>query len=428
MEDSAASAGATGEQPPRPSPTQSRWQRTLRPIVFWTHLVTGILVGIVVLMMSATGVMLTYQKQMTTWADLRGLSGAPPTAVADRLPVDSILTLVRHATGSEPTGVLLRSAANAPVDVELPQGKRAIVNAYSGEILGSGSSAMRAFFRTTTNAHRWILLAGDQRARGRSITGVSNIAFLLLVLSGIWLWWPKVWNAAAARNILWFRTGLRSKARDFNWHNVIGFWSLIPLAIVVASGVVISYAWAGNLVYQFAGESPPSASREAPTSNVRSTPAASTVAAAAPGTSTAVPLVVVSLDAAMRAAERHASASFSGWNTIRLAIPKSTTASRVLTIDRGMGGEPHKRGTLTLASNGTQEKWQTFDDQTRGRRWRSVMRFAHTGEALGFWGQTIAGLVSLGAVVLVYTGMFLSWRRLRAWWQRRQRDSTRSRA
>ena len=47
------------------------------------------------------------------------------------------------------------------------------------------------------------------------------------------------------------------------------------------------------------------------------------------------------------------------------------------------------------------------------------MRFAHTGEVLGIPGQTIAGLVSAGGAVLVWTGMALAWRRLRSWRKRR---------
>ena len=39
------------------------------------------------------------------------------------------------------------------------------------------------------------------------------------------------------------------------------------------------------------------------------------------------------------------------------------------------------------------------------------MRHGHTGEFLGFWGQTLAGVVSLITCVVVYTGLALSWRR-----------------
>jgi uncharacterized iron-regulated membrane protein len=43
------------------------------------------------------------------------------------------------------------------------------------------------------------------------------------------------------------------------------------------------------------------------------------------------------------------------------------------------------------------------------------MRFAHTGEYYGLVGQTIAGLVTAGSAVLVWTGLALTWRRFRAW-------------
>ena len=69
-------------------------------------------------------------------------------------------------------------------------------------------------------------------------------------------------------------------------------------------------------------------------------------------------------------------------------------------------------------------KWETFSSNTLGRRVRTVLRFAHTGEVLGLPGQTIAGIASAGGTVLVYTGLALSLRRFIAWRQRRGADTT----
>jgi uncharacterized iron-regulated membrane protein len=89
-------------------------------------------------------------------------------------------------------------------------------------------------------------------------------------------------------------------------------------------------------------------------------------------------------------------------------------------IDRGDGGQPQKRAQLVLdASTGAVLMWEPFPASSPGRRARSILRFAHTGEVLGVPGQTIAGLVSAGAVVLVWTGLALSLRRLVAWLRRR---------
>ena len=124
------------------------------------------------------------------------------------------------------------------------------------------------------------------------------------------------------------------------------------------------------------------------------------------------------LDALMARAQRHVD----GWRTISLRLPASPDAPVVFAIDRGDGGQPHLRSTLTLnQTTGEVISDEVFSSQTPGRRIRSVMRFAHTGEVLGIAGQTVAGLVSLGGTVMVWTGFALAWRRFRAWSTRRFR-------
>ena len=110
-----------------------------------------------------------------------------------------------------------------------------------------------------------------------------------------------------------------------------------------------------------------------------------------------------------------------GWRTINLRIPDSPRAPVVFAIDRGDGGQPHLRSTLTLARDSSEVvTYESFASLTPGRRIRNVMRFAHTGEVLGIPGQTVAGLVSAGGVFLVWTGIALTLRRFSAWRKRRR--------
>jgi uncharacterized iron-regulated membrane protein len=115
-----------------------------------------------------------------------------------------------------------------------------------------------------------------------------------------------------------------------------------------------------------------------------------------------------------------------GWRSIALRVPAASDESAVFTIDRGDGGQPHLRTTLTLAADsGAIVRHETFSDLTLGRRIRNTMRFAHTGEVLGIPGQTVAGIASAGGVVLVWTGLALAWRRFRAWRGRRRSETDR---
>ena len=198
-------------------------------------------------------------------------------------------------------------------------------------MLGEGSRATRNFFRVVTDWHRWLGAKGDNRNVARAITGASNLGFLFLVVSGFYLWWPQQLSRKFLRNVTWFKRGLPAKARDFNWHNVIGFWSAVPLFIVVLSAVVISYTWAGNLVYRLAGETPPTprANQPPPNSRQENKPTAESLAG---------------LDTAWSQAERQ----LSDWQSISLQLPSSATAPLVFNIDTGNGGQPQARGQLTI--------------------------------------------------------------------------------
>ena len=66
--------------------------------------------------------------------------------------------------------------------------------------------------------------------------------------------------------------------------------------------------------------------------------------------------------------------------------------------------------------------WDPFSSQSPGRRWRAILRYAHTGEVAGFPGQTLAGLAALAAGWLAWTGLALTWRRYRCWRHRPQRE------
>ena len=101
----------------------------------------------------------------------------------------------------------------------------------------------------------------------------------------------------------------------------------------------------------------------------------------------------------------------------------SSKAPVVISVDEGHGGQPQKRTTFTIdRATSTVTKAEAFSSLTAGRRLRSWLRFAHTGEFYGVTGQTVAGLASAGGAMLVYTGFALAVRRWWAWLARRRRS------
>lgn len=387
---------------------------TFRTALLWLHLVLGAVAGVVILVMSVTGVALTFEKQVLEWADRRQVPRVPRPAPAQPLPPETLLAAAAAARpGAALTGLTRRSALEAPATVTFDGGRALLMDPIRGVALGEPSPGLRAFFRTMTNWHRWLALEGASRATGRVVTGVANLCFLGLVVSGIYLWFPRVWTRLQFRQVLWFRSGLSAKARDFNWHHVIGVWLAVPLAIVVAGALPISFPWASTLVYRLAGDEPPPRAGGPPRPGAAPGVLARERPAPAP---TARPLDVHGLDAAWRRAEAHQP----DWRAISIRLAGPDDASYIFTIDSGYGGQPHKRGTLTLdRASASVVTWETFTDLSAGRQWRSWLRFAHTGEYYGLAGQTVAGLASAGGAVLVYTGLALAWRRWLSWIRRR---------
>ncbi|MCY4584536.1 MAG: PepSY-associated TM helix domain-containing protein [Bryobacterales bacterium] len=372
---------------------------SLRKAIFWVHLTVGVTAGVVILMLAMTGVILTYEAQLNRWA-LRDYRADPPGPGAAPLGLDE---LIARVTGGQPAGVVTSVALHRdplePAFVELDGGATVIVDRFTGERLGDGNTRTRRFLRSVMYWHRWFALEGEYRIIGRTVVAVANLGFLFLLVSGVYLWWPPIRNRAAWRQALWFRRLLKGRARDFNWHSVIGFWSALPLVIIVFSGVTISYQWAADLVHRLAGDTPPFQQSPRPWRSVaRDNPSVAPQPTA--------PL------AELQTLITKAGVETPGWRTLTIDLPESIHDPVVVAADRGNGRQPSKSEDLLFdrASGKLVERagYPTFPPGFKIRRW---LRFAHTGEVYGVVGQSIAGVVSLGVAVMVWTGLAMSWRR-----------------
>ena len=400
-----------------------------RKIRFWSHLIAGAVTGIVILIMSVTGVLLTYEKQMISWSD-REFRVAAPEETRGPLPAGALLSAVAEQREGRPDSITWDSDRSAPV--LLGYGRDQVyANPYNGKLLGEPTKGMRGFMSDMRAWHRWLAGTGEKRAIGKAITGASNVVFLFLVASGIYLWMPKGWTWNKLRPIVLFRGGLRGKARDFNWHNVAGFWMAIPLFIVVFSAIPISYSGFSQFMIELAD-----GKQAAPAQRGPGGPGGPGAPGGGPGgrgatSRNASPEQVIPWNeadyAALDAAFLKAYAE-PEWKTLALRVPPVSNAPLTAAISRGGGGQPQLRETLTLKSelgaSGTAAaaviKREGFADQSLGRRLRTWTRFAHTGEYYGVIGQTIAGIASAAGVLLVYSGFALAIRRYLAWRKRRR--------
>lgn len=368
--------------------------KQFRKIIFWLHLSSGLLAGIFIFIMCVTGALLAFEPNILEFAESEMRVVEVQSETAEKLTAAEIIEKVRQAKPeAKPSGITFQNEKSSAVTVALGRDGQLFVNPYTGEITGEGASGWRGAFRVIEDAHRWLALSGDGRTVGKSLNDAANLLFLLLAISGLYIWFPRNLSWRNFKAVLWFRRGLKGKARNFNWHNTIGFWTSLVLIILTLTGVIISYQWAGNLLYTLTGNEVPRQQPRPPNQTEKQEF-----------------VLPENLNEIFARAENH-----TNWKTISLRLPV-TNDSAVFTIDEGIYRNKFGRSTLTIDTKTSEvSKWESYGEQNAGRQLRSWARFTHTGETFGFIGQFIAFLACVGGAFLVWTGISLALRRFQKW-------------
>lgn len=115
-------------------------------------------------------------------------------------------------------------------------------NPYNGDDLGAGSS-LDGFFNTVEQIHKNLLLGEI----GKQIVGVFSLIFILMLFSGLILWWPKR-KKKQIKDAFVVKWRAKFHRLNHDLHNVLGFYSLIFLLFISITGVYITYPWVKSVV------------------------------------------------------------------------------------------------------------------------------------------------------------------------------------
>ena len=382
--------------------------KRVRTLLFWSHLTAGVLAGVFILIMSATGAILAFKPQIMNRVDA-GVRFVEPIRTPRIGPSALIVAARAERPDASPVSFTLDRDTSAAATVGMGRSGTLYVNPYTGAVVGAGSQTAEAFFRSVENWHRWLAASGENRQTARSVTGASNLAFLVLAITGLYIWWPRRWTPQHMSPILFFKRAQTARARDFNWHNVIGFWCAPAIVAMTFSGVVMSYPWANSMLYRALGSTPPNTGGG---DRAAAAPQRPGGAARDAGPREQTTLVPEQLDAFWTQAEQRVPT----WRTITARFPNRSGAPVAFTISDGASWDRFARSQLTLdVATGEVGQWQPYESSSLGQKARGWLRFAHTGELGGPAGQLVAGLGCVGAVFLVWTGLSLAVRRFLNW-------------
>ena len=128
---------------------------------------------------------------------------------------------------------------------EFPIYKVAYVNPYNGKVLRVYDEK-NGFFQIVKMIHWSFLLKQDW---GKYVVGIPVIIFIIMLISGIILWWPK--NKAARKQRFSFRwKNIKSwKRKNYDLHNILGFYASIFALIFSITGLFYAFFVIQTMMY-----------------------------------------------------------------------------------------------------------------------------------------------------------------------------------
>jgi uncharacterized iron-regulated membrane protein len=372
----------------------------IRKLFFWCHLAVGVAFGALIFVKAITGICLVFEGPLEKWAERAQRVVEPPAPNAPHLTFADIVGRAQAANAArEPNGITIKSDPTASVAVNFGRdGGNLYVDPYTGEVLGGDSEVHKAM-EWIEGVHRWF----GFRNAGKPVSGAATIGFFLLALSGLYLWRPATWTRLKVKSITVFNPALSGKARDWNRHNVIGFWLAPFLLVITSTGLIMSYAWANNLLYRATGNEPPPIQRDGAMRSIHKGDDRIAQLEERP---------MLSVDELLKKVKQ----KVPSWVSISVRFPQKPggpVTTQIVESEPSIGLAVRSQATLD-AQTGDLEKWEPFSAVNAGRKARIWARYLHTGEAGGAVGQFLALLSAAGASLLVWTGFSMTWRRWRS--------------
>ena len=261
------------------------------------------------------------------------------------------------------------------------------IDPYSGEIKATYDEKSD-FFNIVKFIHWSLLLATPI---GQPIVGWSTLIFVVLLITGLILWWPK--SFGSTKNLFWFRWKKNTPGhrKNYDLHNVLGFYSLFFALIIAFTGMVWSFKWFKALVYVLA-------------SGTTATP--TPLAAQSVVAPTAVVEPVDKVFSLVR--EKYAGAA-----GFRISPPADSLGVFNVYVQQkeGLYYKMHQLQFDQYSGELLHER--RHEEKNAGEKLITANYDIHVGAILGLPGKIIAFLVSLICASLPVTGFFV-------WWNKRK--------
>lgn len=123
------------------------------------------------------------------------------------------------------------------------------MNPYDGKVLQT-VDLDSGFFPFILDGHFYLWLPQEI---GQTVIASATLIFILMLISGFILWFPK--NKKAAKQRFWFqwKDGIKWKRKNYDLHNITGFYVLLIAFVFAVTGLVWGFQWFAYSYYTVIG-------------------------------------------------------------------------------------------------------------------------------------------------------------------------------
>ena len=376
------------------------------------HLWLSLPLGIVLTVVCLSGAVLVFEGEITQALHPELYRVAAP---ADARPLQP-LQLVDRIGGQMPdslhlVSLQLSARSDEPCMAAFREtGRRQLsVDPYTGAVNGWAESP--AFFGTVRKLHRWLLdppPSKGEKSVGKAIVGVSTLALVLILVSGLILWIPRSRKALRNRLKVSYSYGRRRFWHDC--HVSLGFYATLLLLVMALTGLTWSFGWYRTAAYALFGGTPQIAvAQEFPARKTDSG----------------------SRQSRERSGERNTGREHDGtqaetearpfdyavWDAVLGQLTTHCTAYKTITLTRTEAQVARQsamrridRATFDPRS-GRLAEITRYEETPRQQRLRGWFYAFHTGTWGGIWTKILYFLAALIGATLPLTGYYLWWKR-----------------
>lgn len=216
---------------------------TMVKLIGKIHLWLGLASGIVVVIVGLTGCLYVFQEELTRLAG--GGVWIPVERRAEPFaPVATYLDTIARVHEGELARVTFdvfyrsHDAVIAWVRDTDRKYTAYILDPYTGEVINRFKYSL-SFWSIVLAIHTSLGIP----VVGHHIVAASTLIFLILLITGLVLWWPT--KPSEVKRSFWFRWRKTTSIRRVNYdlHNVLGFYTLFALVFITVSALTMSYGW-----------------------------------------------------------------------------------------------------------------------------------------------------------------------------------------